>query len=137
MSDPLVLPPLDPVLTQAWTALLDLAERYPRDWTLVGGQAVHLHCWERGASPSRPTTDADVVLGVRAWPTAARDFTSALSDLGFHPSGETMSGHQHRWRRGQAQIDVLVPRFLGENAQSRKGVGGGTLIPTPGAETVL
>jgi hypothetical protein len=36
----------------AWLGLLDLSERLPdAEWTLIGGQMVHLHCAERGYMP--------------------------------------------------------------------------------------
>lgn len=38
--------------TASWHALLDLYERHPEGWTLVGGQMVHLHCAERDYSPT-------------------------------------------------------------------------------------
>lgn len=38
---------------------------------------------------------------------------------------------------GRAQIDVLVPRFLGERADSRRGVSGGTTIASAGARGAL
>lgn len=52
-------------------------------------------------------------------------------------AGESFEGHQHRWLRGSAQIDVLVPRGVGERALSRRGVTGGTTIQAPGAQQAL
>lgn len=123
---------------QSWHALLDLHERRPTGWTLVGGQMVHLHCAERGASPVRPTDDADTVLDVRAEPYAHLQVTTTLRELGFTPAGETWNGHQHRWSRDDdAVVDVLIPRHLGERAATRKGAGGGTTLETPGAQQAL
>jgi len=51
-----VLPPMSAAQEQAWAALLDIAERLPSGWCLVGGQMVHLHCVERGVVPPRPMT---------------------------------------------------------------------------------
>ncbi len=73
---------------------------------------VHLHCIERGVAPTRPTDDVDAVLDVRAEPGALHSFTTALVELGFASTGESWEGHQHRWQRGEAQIDVLIPRHL-------------------------
>lgn len=39
---------------QAWHALMDLHELVPTDWSLVGGQMVHLHCAERDGVPDPP-----------------------------------------------------------------------------------
>ena len=100
-----------PVTTEAqvasWHALMDLHESLPGRWTIVGGQMVHLHCAERDAFPVRPTDDADALLDVKAHPSVLEDFTAGLVDAGFAPltSG---SGHQHRWKKGDAQIDVLT-----------------------------
>jgi len=95
------------------------------DGPLVGGQMVRLHCIERGVAPARPTDDVDAVLDVRAEPDVLRTFTSALADVGFVSAGESWQGHQHRWRRGAGEIDVLIPRHLGEKAAGRRGASGG------------
>lgn len=132
-----VLPSMSRAQGEAWSALLDLAERLPTGWTLVGGQMVHLHCAERGVAPTRPTDDVDAVLDVRAEPDALRTFTTVLVELGFTSAGESWEGHQHRWARGGAQIDVLIPRHVGERAAGRRGASGGTTIETPGAQQAL
>lgn len=81
--------------TQSWHALMDLFESVDTDWALIGGQLVHLHCAERGESPTRPTNDVDTVVDIRASPTILATFTGALQDMGFTPeiSGD---GIQHR-----------------------------------------
>lgn len=131
------LPPMSQAQAEAWSALLDLSERHPTGWTLVGGQMVHLHCVERGVAPMRPTDDVDAVLDVRADPDALWSFTTTLVELGFAAAGESWEGHHHRWQRGGAQIDVLIPRHLGERAAGRRGASGGTTIGTPGAQQAL
>lgn len=135
--DPVVLPVLTAGLTRALRVLLDLDRDHPAGWSLTGGFAVHLHCWERGAMPTRVTQDADVVLAVRAWPQAVGVVTGHLSASGFRPVGETFSGHQHCWRDGDAQIDLLIPRFTGQRTHSRHGATGGTLFPTPGGQVIV
>ena len=52
----------------AWSTVLDLSTYRRQGWTLVGGQMVHLLAWEHGEESPRVTTDADVVLDVRAYP---------------------------------------------------------------------
>ncbi|PFG34499.1 hypothetical protein ATL42_2410 [Sanguibacter antarcticus] len=130
-----------PVMTDAqtvgWHAVLDLYDRKPTGWTLVGGQMVHLHCAERGASPTRPTDDIDTVLDVRAEPQVLWNVTSMLAGLGFTSAGESWQGHQQRWVSGEAVIDILIPRHLGERASSRRGVGGGTTLETKAAQQAL
>lgn len=132
-----VLPPMTPAQAEAWNGLLDVAERHPTGWTLVGGQMVQLHCIERGVGPARPTDDVDAVLDVRAEPDVLHTFTSVLAEVGFVSAGESWQGDQHRWRRGAGEIDVLIPRHLGEKASDRRGVSGGTTIETPGAQQAL
>ncbi len=128
---------------EAWHALFRVHERHPDGWALVGGQMVHSLCWERGVTPIRPTQDADAVLDVRAQPRVLFDFTATLRALGFESAGEAppvvegTCGVQHRWVKGDAQIDVLIPRFLGERADNRVGVTGGRTIAAPGGQGAL
>jgi hypothetical protein len=132
----IVLPPMLTSQTASWHALFDLNDRHPEGWTLVGGQMVHLHCAERDHAPTRPTDDADTVLDVRADPRFLEAFTATLTDLGFafRTSGE---GLQHRWVKGDAQIDVLLPDGVGERSTSRQGAGGGPTLAAPGGTQAL
>lgn len=136
MTEPIALPALDEGQMQSWHALMDLYERINADWTLIGGQLVHLHCAERGVSPVRPTNDIDTVVDVRASPTILATFTGVLKELGFVPeiSGD---GIQHRWRRDAAQIDVLIPEGVGARASARTGAGGATTVAAPGTSQAL
>ncbi len=129
-----VLPPMLAAQRDAWHALMDVHGRMPKGWVLVGGQMVHLHCAERGVVPSRPTDDVDAVVDVRADSRALRRFTAVLRELGFAPAGTSWEGHQHRWVRGDAVIDVLIPRGVSERSPARRTVTGGTTIETPGAQ---
>jgi hypothetical protein len=106
---------------QCWLGLLDVAAALPEGWCIVGGQMVYLLCQEREFAPVRPTDDGDVALDVRAHPNALYDFTAALTRVGFASVGETLQGHQHRWVRGEASIDVLIPQGLGRAAGLKKG----------------
>jgi hypothetical protein len=121
---------------QSWLGLLEVAADFADGWCLVGGQMVHLLCVERAFTPVRPTDDGDVVLDVRAHPHVLRDFTQALVEAGFASAGETLEGHQHRWVRDRASIDVLIPQGVGR-AASRTGVTGGTTLATPGAQQAI
>ncbi len=138
MSEPILLPAMTGAQFASWHALMDLHERLPDLWTLVGGQMVHLHCAEHGVIPERPTEDADTVLDVRAAGDILVQFTGALADLRFKPdtSGE---GLQHRWKRpvDGAQIDVLLPDGVGRRAVARHGVGGAPTLETPGGSQAL
>lgn len=131
-----VLDGLTEAQRQSWVGLLEVAAILPDGWCLVGGQMVHLLCRERSFAPARPTDDSDVVLDVRARPNVLGDFTAALVDVGFTTAGETPEGHQHRWVRDLASIDVLIPQGLGR-AANRRGVTQGTTLATPGAQQAI
>ena len=66
MAEPVELAAMSEAQKQSWHALMDLYERLDSDWTLIGGQLVHLHCAERGVPPIRPTNDIDTVVDIRA-----------------------------------------------------------------------
>ncbi|MHB1128652.1 MAG: hypothetical protein ACYC06_01195 [Ilumatobacteraceae bacterium] len=132
-----LLPILPTAQSESWTGLLDLADRIPDGWALIGGQMVHLHCWERNTTPNRPTDDLDAVLDIRTMPTMLENITQVLVEIGFSSEGKSPEGHEHRWVRGNAVIDLLIADGLGERANSRKGIFGGTTIPTPGGQGAL
>lgn len=131
------LPAMPPAQASSWIGLLDLYDRLPDGWTLVGGQLVHLHCAERGQFPVRPTNDADTVIDVRADPRMLARFTTVLTELGFEPAGISAEGLQHRWARGDASIDVLLPDGIGDHAGSRLGVTGSPTLQTAGGTQAL
>ncbi|WP_435738692.1 hypothetical protein V5D56_08940 [Cellulosimicrobium sp. PMB13] len=131
----IVLPEMLPAQTASWLGLFDLADRMPDGWTLVGGQMVQLHCFERGFSPVRTTTDVDTVVHVREQPEALRSVTQALSEIGFVTDrAMSVNDINHRWRRDEAVIDVLIPRFLGPVASVRTDIHGAPGLETPGAQ---
>lgn len=66
----IALPPLGDLEDRLWLALMDIAERRPGDWTLVGGQMVLLHALEHGAAPPRISPDLDLVVDARVRPPA-------------------------------------------------------------------
>jgi hypothetical protein len=132
-----VLPSMPPEQTASWLGILDLYERLAEGWTLIGGQMVHLHCAEREHFPVRPTNDVDAVIDVRADPKILHAFTKTLVDLGFSASDESLEGRQHRWRRGAASIDVLLPEGIGKRARRRTGVTGRPSLPTEGGTQAL
>lgn len=133
----IVAPVMVDAQRDAWLGLLEVAAKLSAGWCLVGGQMVHLHCWERGFGPNRPTNDGDAVLDVRGHPSILHDFTRTLTAIGFTSAGPNMSGHEHRWMRGEASIDVLIPDGLGDKASSRRGITGSTTLSTPGAQQAI
>lgn len=134
---PVVMPPMVSAQEEGWLALLELEARMPHHWALVGGQLTHLHCAERGVAPPRATTDLDAVMDVRQRPHALAVFTGHLVDMGFESAGTSPDGLEHRFVRGAAQIDVLIPRHLGERAESRPGATGSPTIAAPGGQQAL
>jgi len=112
---------------QSWVALDELTAKVdPRRWVLTGGQAVLLHAAEQGREPPRVTTDADFVVDLRAQPRATTRVAQALLDLGFTCDvGPNNEGH--RFRRGEAAVDLLAPDGVGKRA---------TLTTIPGFKTV-
>jgi hypothetical protein len=132
----IVLPAMAESQEAAWHGLLDLYEAHRGGWTLIGGQLVHLHCAERGYSPQRPTDDADAVVDARQ-PNLLGAVTSALIELGFAADVVSADGIQHRWKRGKALIDVLVPEGMGERATARRSASGFPTLATPGGTQAL
>ncbi|WP_182376762.1 hypothetical protein [Nocardioides sp. WS12] len=131
----IVLPAMDRAQEAAWHALLDLYDKHPDDWTLIGGQLVHLHCAERGYSPQRPTNDADAVVNARI-PSALGAVTAALKELKFEPD-PSADDVQHRWINGDAVIDVLIPEGTGERTSRRKSASGFPTVAAPGGSQAL
>ncbi|WP_457966045.1 hypothetical protein M1E17_05700 [Arthrobacter sp. D1-29] len=134
---PIELPAMPVEQQEAWQAVFEIHSGMSQGWVLVGGQAVYLHAIERSAPIVRATTDADFALDIRAYPRMLHDFTSLLKKLDFESAGESLEGHQHRWLRGKAVVDVLIPRHLGERAAGRLGVTGGTTIAAPATQQAL
>ncbi|MDJ0354461.1 hypothetical protein [Pseudarthrobacter sp. PH31-O2] len=134
---PVSLPAMLAEQQDAWQAVFEIHDAVPHGWVLVGGQAVDLHAIERNAPFVRPTKDADMALDIRSYPGMLKEFTSVLLKLGFESAGESQEGHQHRWLRGDAVVDVLIPRHLGERAEGRPGATGGTTIAAPASQQAL
>lgn len=134
---PIELPAMLTEQQESWEAVFRIHDAMPTGWVLVGGQAVFLHAAERGAPVVRPTTDADFALDIRGHPDMLKKFTSVLVKQGFSSAGESPDGHQHRWLRGPAVVDVLIPRHLGERAEKRHGVTGGTTIAAPASQQAI
>jgi len=118
----IALPDMADEELQGWKELIDAKPIMPHRWTLIGGQMVHLLCAEHGAIPPRSTRDLDVLINVRAYPHFFRRFIEKLEKNGFEPELPSAEGVQHRWKKGNVQIDVTQPRHLGERlSQSVKG----------------
>lgn len=132
----IVIPQLADAQLESWLALTRIAEKIPNDWILIGGQMVQLHCWERKFVSPRVTSDVDAVLNVISKPSILEVFTKVLDELGFEPQ-TSPDGHQYKWIKGLAEIDILFPDNIGARALSKKGFTSGTVPETPGGRVVL
>lgn len=122
---------------QVWLSLFRIADHLPDGWTLIGGQMVHLYCAERGVEPHRITIDGDAVVDIRADRQMLERFTQELRRLDFRSEGVSAEGHEHRWRNGDAVIDVLIAHSLGARSQKATGVTGSTTVSASGAQQAL
>lgn len=134
--EPIELPILPGVEEALWTALLELAEVQPSDWTLIGGQMVLLHALENGARLPRVTTDLDVLVNARVATQAVRGFVRTLKGIGFESAGFSPEGLAHRYSRGAVSVDVLAPEGLGNRTDLTTTPPGKTL-ETPGGTQAL
>ena len=103
----MVLPDLGEPVDELWSVFLDLGERLPADWTIVGGQMVLLHALENGVggAPRRPARlcDGDQ-LRRRCVPGHGRrrGVATALTPMGLstnpcgHPVGPEPSAYPSR-----------------------------------------
>ena len=130
----IVLPELGGKGTDLWPALIDIAEAIPSGWVLVGGQMVLLHAIENDATWPRVSLDLDVIVNARV--IAIPAFVSRLEALGFQVDGMSPEGLAHRYRRGDASIDVLAPDGLGLRANLTTSRPGHTL-QVPGGTQAL
>jgi hypothetical protein len=130
---------LSPVLTApgvaVWQALDELAGRVDiSQWMVAGGMMVMLHGQRYGVDLPRTTTDADLVVDVRAFGRdSMRRVAAQLEDLGFaveaSPDGVT------RYVRVNAKIDLLAPDGLG--AKPIETSPHGRAVMAPGATQAL
>ena len=130
------LPPLGALETELWDALLDIADRVPEDWTLIGGQMVLLHGLEKDRIPPRVSEDLDLVVDVRVRPPVLATLVSALADLGFTDAGVSADGVAQRFIRGGVGVDVLAADGVGERADLRT-IGGGVTVEVGGGTFAL
>lgn len=131
-----IVPP-DPTAREAWNALIELAGEDAKSWVLVGGQAAYVRTVQGGGAVPRPTSDIDIVLDARDHIGSAATIPGILKRLGFEAIGGDHLGRQHRWVRGDAVIDVLQPRFLGERAEMVLKKSHADTIPAPGSQHAI
>jgi hypothetical protein len=130
------LPPLGALDSALWDALLDIADKMPSGWTLIGGQMVLLHGLEKGRVPPRVSDDLDLVVDVRVRPHVLAPMVAALVNLGFETTGVSADGVAQRFVRGDVGVDLLAPDGVGERTDLRT-VGGGVTIEVGGGTFAL
>lgn len=108
--------PRDDLEHRLWRTVLELADRQPVGWTLIGAQMVMLHAWEHGVSPTRTSRDLDVLVNIKALAGGTEQFSRQLIAIGFELAVVTPDGRGHRFARGEERIDVLAADNLGDRA---------------------
>jgi hypothetical protein len=101
-----------------WSLLMQLAEKPPAPWTLVGAHMVLLHLWAHGSDIQRATRDADILVNSRAVANGTERFSRHLLNSGFDLPNVSPDGIGHRFERGDLRIDVLAPDRIGERANT-------------------
>lgn len=100
-----------------WRATAELATALPPgSWTLVGAQMVFLIAYEHGLPIGRTSGDIDLMMNVRALTDATQEASATLERLGYELDPPTPDGRAHRFRRGDAVVDVLAPDGAGPRA---------------------
>lgn len=131
-SRPIAIQPADEREAGLWNALLDISDRRPTGWTLIGAQMVALHATEHGAQAPRASFDADIIANARVT-GSVREISMLLTELEFALATPNAFGVSHRFERGATVIDLLAPDGLGTRTSVETippartvGVPGGT-----------
>ncbi len=132
---PVELPTLAGQNAELWPTLIDLTN-IDEEWTLIGGQMVYLHALEHDVTPTRVSTDLDVLVNVRVATKGLRKFVKALQDAEFELAGSSPEGIAHRYLRRGVSIDVLAPEGLGDRADLTTTPPGRTIM-VPGGKQAL
>ena len=129
------VPPFTGAQHASWEALIEIAEDLGDDWALVGGQMVMLHALDSPSVVPRVSRDVDVVMDLRASPKSLARAHTALTAHGFEQQLSMSTGLGHRYKRGDAQFDVMVPDGMGRRATV--SIGAGWTVQSPGASRAL
>jgi hypothetical protein len=107
-NPPFVLPhvvvnvqPLTEEELHVWHTPFERYAAIPGGWALVGGQMGHLHCWQRGIEPPRVTTDAHLIMDIRADRQSLTRVSDFLAGLGYEEDGRSPANIGHRWIRNR------------------------------------
>jgi hypothetical protein len=96
----------------------------------------HLHALENGATPSRISTDLDVVVNARVVSGAVPLFVALIEEGGFANDGMSPDEAVHRCVRGNVSIDVIAPDGLGEREDLTTTPPGRTLEVRAGTQAL-
>lgn len=136
----LALPPLqgdgDRIV---WPSMLDLADRLPRPWVMIGGQMVILHGLLAGRPIPRVTKDIDLLFDVRLTLDAFPRAHDVLENLGYEVDDVSPDGKAHRYVHAETRmvVDILAPNNLGPRAAPKLRTPVGRIVPIPGGKTAL
>jgi hypothetical protein len=134
-----VMPPLGRALTYIWHLLFDLADEMPGVWCLIGGQMVTLHGLKHGRTDARPSADGDVLVDIRADPTALHKISDFLIHRSLQPDPGP-DGILHRFKgfidSHDVHVDVLAPDHVGRRADLTTRPPGRT-VQVPGGMQAL
>jgi len=106
----ITIDPFDAQDEEVWRALLELRERYPEGWTLIGARMVTLYALEHGRTPPRFSLDADALINVRLIPRGTERFSKLLIELKYELVDVSGFGHGHRFKRGSVLRSRLQRR---------------------------
>jgi hypothetical protein len=88
---------------------------------------VFLLAYEHDLPIGRTSGDVDLMMDVRALTGATREASQVLEGLGYELEPPTPDGRAHRFRRGDAIVDILAPDGIGARA---------SLVTIPPARTI-
>ena len=129
------IPELGDEQHQLWCDLMDLADAFPDQWTIIGAHMVALYAWEAGVR-TRPSEDIDVLVDVRLLTNGAERVSRFLLERDYEPqiSADEVA---HLFKHGDGrQIDILVPEGLGERV-NRRTVPPNRTLSVPGGTQAL
>jgi hypothetical protein len=125
-----------PTLHSAWNLAMDLAERKPEGWTLIGAQMVALHGMENGKLPPRSSEDLDILVNVRLMTHGTEEFSRLLLEIGMDLDGWSPTGLAHRFVGRGTKVDILAPDGAGERAHLTT-IPPGQTVMVPGGTKAL
>jgi len=125
---PIAIQPRDAAELALWQATVELGRELQREsWSLIGAQMVFLLAYEHRLRIGRTSADIDLLVDVRAITDATAETSAVLLRLGYELTTPTPDSRGHRFRRGEAIVDVLAPDGIGSRA---------SLVTIPPARTI-